>query len=264
MEGITMCKWHKLVAKTLATDPQDGVFDVGKYAVALTAMSINRVEQEKWGLPSLYSIDGFNPDEILKDEVQKHYRSSSSFLDKTEKELEQSLARQIDILRDALNNTDRCCDITSEGLNIYDNITSEGYKKTCCSPANPRENGPFLDASVVYLFKGYDTKQRARASGDLELITFEDLEALQNDPSVAQNDKNFIPLLDGVRQATEFFLSHDGVLEALDGSFKSSIAYIFSTAQADSQLGRGLKGPSDCIMCEGTKGRKGFLSQEHA
>lgn len=257
-----MCRWHKLVAKTLATDPQDGSFDVGKYAVALTAMGINRVEQEKWGLSDLYSIDGFNPEEILEEEMEESYRSSPSFLEMTESELKVYLDSQINVLRAALTNTAECFDISAEGLNIQDNITSEGYKKTCCSPPNPRENGPFLDASVVYLFKGYDTQERAHASGDLTLITFEELETLQNDPSVSENDRKYIPLLEGVRQATEFFMSHTNVREALDEAFRSSVAYIFATAESDRQLGKGLSGPSDCIMCEGTKGRQSSPSSE--
>ena len=56
-----MCRWHKLAAKEAATNPHTGEFNVGHYAVALTAMSQFRVEQDKWGLPQLFAIDGFNP-----------------------------------------------------------------------------------------------------------------------------------------------------------------------------------------------------------
>ncbi len=249
-----MCRWHKHAVKMAATDPVTGDFDVAKYAVGLTAMAMFRVEQTRWQMPELFQIDGFNPAEILTPETQAAFARSG--LERPMPEVEAALARSVETLRRALDETAGFCDLSKEGLNITDNITKDGYKKTCCASPNPRENGPFLDAAVVYLVKGYDDDQRSFASGPLTLIDAEDLLALENDLSVAEADRRHIPLLEGVRSAAGIFLARPGVTEALEEAFKASVAYIFQTAQDDLDHGRGLEGPSDCIMCEGALGRK--------
>lgn len=247
-----MCKWHKFSMKQAATDPKGGTFDVGRYAVGLTAMALFRVEQAQYKLPELFAIDGFNPEELVTPEAQAAFARSGLAQPGAKK----ALARDVAKLRTALAGTARACDMSKEGLNITDRVTADGYKKTCCAPADPRENGPFLDAAVVYLFKGYDDAARSYASGPLTLISAEELEALKTDPTVPEKDRAFIPLLEPLRAAVEHFIGQPEVKATMESAFRSSIAHIFQTAPDDIAQNRGLKGPSNCIMCEGAKGRK--------
>lgn len=249
-----MCRWHKHAVKQAATDPATGEFDVAKYAVGITAMAMYRIEQKQWDMAELFEVDGFNPEEVLTEAAQAAFTRSG--LAKPQADVEADLSAHIAKLREALDQLAASCDLTPEGLNITDRITKDGYKKTCCAPADPRENGPFLDAAVVNLFKGYDDEQRSFARGDLSLIDADELLALEDDETVAAHDRSHLPMLEGLRHATEIFLSQAGVKEALEETFKDSVAYIFQTAQDDLDNGRGLSGPSNCIMCEGAKGRK--------
>ena len=249
-----MCRWHKLAAKEAATNPITGEFNIGQYAVALTAMGLFRIEQRQWNMAELFEIDGFNPNEILQNGAWNAFQKSD--LQRRSHDAQRDLSISIAHMRHALEETGLSFNLAPEALDITDRITKDGYKKTCCAAPNPRENGPFLDAAVVYLAKGYDTADRSYASGRLSLITSEELEDLKNDPTVADNDRPFIPLLEGVRGATEFFLSQPNIMSALEQAFANSITLIFQTAEDDLKAGRGLDGPSDCIMCEGTKGRK--------
>lgn len=249
-----MCRWHKLAAKEAATNPQTGEFNVGQYAVALTAMGLLRVEQDKWGMADLFEIDGFNPKELLEDGIWQGFAQSP--YNKDLRTAQRDLALNITILRHALETTAQAFDLSPATLNIQDRITKDGYKKTCCAQPNPRENGPFLDAAVVYLAKGYDDTLRSYASGELALITADELEQLQDDPSVSEHDRRYIPVLEGLRSATEYFLALPDTRKALEGAFANSLTVIFQTAADDLAAGRGLEGPSDCIMCEGAKGRK--------
>lgn len=249
-----MCRWHKHAVKQAATDPVTGEFDLGKYALGLTAMALFRVEQTQWQMPELFEIDGFNPEELLTNDAKAAFARSG--LERPLDDIKTSLAANIDKIRAALDATAVRCDLTKEGLNITDNVTQDGYKKTCCAPPDPRENGPFMDAAVVNLFKGYDDAQRSYASGNLELIDADELLALQNDETVAEHDRAYISLLEGLRSATEIFLNQPGIKDVLEDTFKDSVAYICQTAQEDFDHGRGLSGPSNCIMCEGAKGRK--------
>ncbi|MGE4312918.1 MAG: hypothetical protein AB7E85_01440 [Pseudobdellovibrionaceae bacterium] len=251
-----MCRWHKVTAKHLATDPQTGAFDVGRFAIALTAMGVNRVEQNKWGLAGLYEIDGFNPEEILEPERLAVYQNAPFYEERDLDTILSDLQAHEEHLRAALDVTAACCDISKEGLGITDNVTADGYKKTCCAPANPRENGPFLDAAVVNLFKGYDKADRSHVSGELELVSFDELINMTDDETVAEHDRPYLRQLTGVLAATEHFMSQDGVKDSLDACFRHSVDFIFATAQSDLDNGLGLSGPSDCIMCEGAKGRK--------
>lgn len=252
-----MCKWHKMPAKDAATNTQTGEFNVGQYAVVLVAMGLSRIEQDKWKMPELFAIDGFNPEEVLQDNAVQAYKNSG--LDKPVSEAQRELSVHINHLRHALTETASVFDLSPDALNIKDRITKEGYKKTCCAKPDPRENGPFLDAAAVYLAKGYDDINRSYASKDLNLISAEELEGLKQDATVAEHDRKYIPLLEGVRGAAEYFLSLPNVVPALQGAFANTIAVIFETAEDDLKAGRGLEGPSNCIMCEGAKGRKPTL-----
>jgi hypothetical protein len=250
-----MCRWHKIAAKEAATNPQTGEFNVGQYAVALTAMGLLRVEQKKWKLDALFEIDGFNPREVLEKDAMQAFEQSG--LKKPLSDAQRDLSICVAHMRHALEKTAAAFDLSPEALNIKDRITKEGYKVTCCAAPNPRENGPFLDAAVVYLAKGYDDEaERDYASDILELISYEELEALKSDPTVAENDRAHIPHLEAVRSATEYFLAQPEMMDVLQHAFANTVAVIFETAEDDLKMGRGLEGPSDCIMCEGVKGRK--------
>lgn len=249
-----MCRWHKLAAKEAATNPLTGEFHVGQYAVALVAMSMFRIEQDQWRLGELFEIDGFNPEEILQQKQWAAFEESG--LNGQEHDAQRELDIQIAHMRHALAETALSFDLSQDALDIKDRIVKEGYKKTCCATPNPRENGPFLDAAVVYLVKGYDDDKRSYASGQLDLITADELYELQFDETVAEHDRPYIPMLEGVRSAAEYFITQPNIKDVLEKAFASSIAVIFQTAEDDLKAGRGLEGPSDCIMCEGSKGRK--------
>lgn len=250
-----MCRWHKHPMKMVATNPQTNEFDIGYYAIAITAMAMYRVEQKQWDLPELFEIDGFNPEEILTKNIQAAYKRSGLEPLSLE-ESEAKLIENSNKLRAALSKTATAYRLTKDDLNISDIVTKEGYKKTCCAPADPRENGPFLDAAVVYLFKGYDDESRSTAYNALSLISSEELEALAKDVNIPEKDRQYLPRLEAIRSAVQHFLEQDDVPELLEDTFRHSIVYIFQTAQSDFDNGLGLRGESNCIMCEGTKGRK--------
>ena len=249
-----MCRWHKHAMKQAATNPATGEFDAAKYAVGITAMALFRIEQNQFKMPEIFEIDGFNPEEVLTDEAKAAFERSG--LARPMAEIENKLAENVAKISAALDEVAHSVDVSMESFSIEDDVSIDGYKATCCAPADPRENGPFLDAAVVNLFKGYDDAQRSYASGALELISADELEALQNDSTIADHDKPYIPKLEPIRQATALFLDQPNMAELLEETFAYSIAYIFQTAQDDLDNGRGLTGPSNCIMCEGTKGRK--------
>ena len=96
-----MCRWHKLAAKDAATNSETGEFDAAKYAVALTAMGLFRVEQDRWGLKDLFEIDGFNPEEILTDGALAAYKKTP-MAGRDMAEVKASLAQNVEILRKAL------------------------------------------------------------------------------------------------------------------------------------------------------------------
>ena len=249
-----MCRWHKLAAKEAATNPVTGEFNVGQYAIALTAMGLFRVEQTQWNMAALFEIDGFNPNELVQKDSWQAFEQSG--LQKSPHDAQRDLSICIAHMRHALEETALSFDLSPEALDIKDRISKDGYKVTCCAAPNPRENGPFLDAAVVYLVKGYDNSDRSYASNDLELISSDELQDLRNDQSIAANDCQYIPSLEGIRGATEYFLSQPNMIQIMEKAFSNSIALIFQTAHDDIKAGRGLDGPSDCIMCEGAKGRK--------
>lgn len=249
-----MCRWHKLAAKEAATNLVTGEFNVGQYAVALTAMGLFRIEQTKWKMKPLFEIDGFNPTEVLDEKAWDAFEESG--LKKPTHDAERDLSIHIANMRHALEKTAKSYDLNPDALDIRDRITKNGYKTSCCAEPNPRENGPFLDAAVVYLAKGYDDKDRSYASESLDLISADELDALKTDTAIPEQDQQYIPILEGVRGATEYFLAQPHISRTLEGAFTNSIALIFQTAEDDLKAGRGLEGPSDCIMCEGAKGRK--------
>jgi hypothetical protein len=248
-----MCRWHKHVAKIVATDPVTGEFNVGFYAVGLTAMALFRIEQKRFNMPELFSIDGFNPREILTEKAVNSYERSG--LKKSADEAEIIIESMCQKIRSGLIETNKIFQLNKEYLSLPDIVTKDGYKKTCCSVANPRENGPFLDAAVVYLFKGYNDINRSIAEKSLQLISSDELAALVEDHSIPERVLPYIQMLESIRLATEIFLKQPDMMEFLENAFVGSIVYIFETAESDLQNNLGIDGHSNCIMCEGNKGR---------
>lgn len=246
-----MCNWHKYAIREAATDPKTGAFDVAKYALGLTLIASQRIEQDRWHISALYETDGFNPAELVTDKAQAAFAASG--LTEPLEDAKAALTRDIDALRDLLTLCADACDLTPAGLNIPHpcHITKAGYKKTCCAEPDPRDNGPFLNTAVVYLYQGYDDAARKYASGDLALIGAEDLAALQGDTALPAESRKFFPLLEGLRAAAEYALERPGTRDLLQDTFRHSIAYLFLTAPADVAAQKGLSGPSHCAMCQG-------------
>lgn len=241
-----MCNWHKYAIREAATDPATGQFDPAKYALGVTLMAGLRIEQERWHLPALYEIDGFNPEELLTPEAQAAFAASG--LGETLEDAKSALDRDIEALRALMT---ECVDGGSR-LHIpdHDHITKEGYKQTCCAPPDPRDNGPFLNAAVVYLYKGYDDAARSYASGDLTLLGAEELKALPSDPSVPEKDRPWLSALEELRATVGDALDRPGVKALLEDTFRHSVSYLFLTAQSDLEAHKGLSSPSHCVMCQ--------------
>ena len=221
-----MCKFHKDVARDIATDDSTGAFDAGRYAVALTAMALFRIEQY---MPVMHGCSGFNPDTMLTESAKHAFAESG--LERPQKTINAFRNRNIDTLREAMDVTAQSCDLSLPGLNIRDILTKEGYKASCCAKADPMENGPFLDEAVVELFEGYDDVNKTWATKNLSLI--------------ATAHK---PEYEAIRTAVEHFVSQPRIHETLKRMFEHSVASIFQNAQGvkDAGLGHDREG---CVMC---------------
>lgn len=230
-----MCKFHKDVAKDIATDTKTGAFDAGKYAVALTAMAHFRIEQY---MPSMFGCDGFVPAEMATAEAQKAIADSGL------RSCPHAMARyrdtHIEALRAAMADTASVFSLTQKDLNIAPGeITKDGYKATCCAQPDPTVNGPFMDYAVVYLFDGYDDAQKTYVSGTLSLM--------EDAPQ---------PQYEAIRMATAHFVAHPGVMETLKQMFEDSLVKIFKAAPADLEQGRGFKQTKGCVMCHDDERRE--------
>ena len=223
-----MCKFHKDVARDIATDPVTGDFNAGHYAVAMLAMGHFRMEQY---MPEMYHADGFVPAELATE-------TAAAALERTKlRSCPHAMQRYHDevmpAIREAMANTDAVFDLSHEGLSIKPGeITKDGFKATCCATPDPTINGPFMDYAVVYLFDGYDDAEKTMATGKLTL--------LEESPS---------PQHEGIRMATEYFIAHDGILPALQQLFEDTVVKIFKDAPAAVAEGRGYQETKGCIMC---------------
>lgn len=221
-----MCKFHKDVARDIATDPLSGAFDAGKYSVALVAMAKFRIEQY---MPAMHSIDGFVPEQMITDEARDALAQSG--LQKTTAEITDYRNAHIDGLRAAIARTADVIDLSMRGLNIPDIITEKGYQHCARMKPDPTQNGPFLDEAVVELFEGYDDADKTWARGTLELV-----------------EQAHKPAFEAIRLATEHFLSQPDVVPVLKAMFENSLVTIFQSAHDDHENGRGLA-TKGCVMC---------------
>ena len=231
-----MCKFHKDVAKDIATDSNTGDFDAGKYAVALTAMAHFRIEQY---MPSMFGCDGFIPAEMATQEAQQALDESD--LRGCPHAIQKFRDDNIKAMREAMDETASVFRLTHEDLNITPGeITKDGYKATCCAAPDPTINGPFMDHAVVYLFDGYDDDAKTYAGKDT-------LALLDEAPS---------PEYEAIRMATEYFISKPDVKETLKQMFEDSLVTIFKEAPSDLEAGRGYEQTAGCVMCHDDERRE--------
>jgi hypothetical protein len=219
-----MCKFHKDVARDIATNPATGAFDAGRYCVALLAIAHFRTEQY---MPSMFSNDGFKPSTLQTPEAIKALTDAG--IRKPLEEAQDYLKTNVGKLRDAMNLTAKSCDLTVYGLNIPDTITKNGYQH--CESMGPdiTKNGPFMDEALVQLFTGYDDDTKTWAKGPLTLLK----EAHK-------------PQYEAIRQAAEFFISQPGVKETMKGMFENSLVRTFEEARIDGGVDLKTDG---CVMC---------------
>jgi len=220
-----MCKFHKDVAKDIATNPVTGEFNPGQYAVALVAMAKFRIEQY---MPPMHGCDGFVPSQMTSPVALQALTDSK--LVKPLTDFTAYRDANIAQVRAAMAATAQTFDLSLSALNTQDRITKEGYKKTCCADPDPTKNGPFLDEAVVDLFEGYD--RPGYVSGDLSLL------------KTAHK-----PQFEPIRAATEHFMAQPGVDAILKQMFENSLASVFINAKDDLAAGRGHDKTDGCVMC---------------
>lgn len=220
-----MCKFHKDVARDIATDPVTGEFNAGRYSVALVAMAKFRIEQY---MPAMYACDGFVPALMRTDEAVQALDQAG--IKKSLADVQAYRDSHIDAMRAAMDETARNFDLSLKGLNVPDMITKDGYQHCAKMKPDPTQNGPFLDEAVVELFEGYDDVEKTWARQALHVT------------SVAHK-----PEFEAIRAATEHFLSQPDVTPVLKAMFENSLVKIFETARLD-ENDPGLE-TDGCVMC---------------
>ena len=133
-----MCKFHKDVAREIATDPVHGTFDPARYAVALVAMAQFRIEQY---MPSMFGTDGYSKYALASD------RGVAAFAGSGLAGREKNYPPGMDELRRAL----------PQGLSL----------KALNLPKNPVRDVGFLDEATVELFENYTAP--GYAAGELRI-----------------------------------------------------------------------------------------------
>ena len=219
-----MCKFHKDVARDIATDSTTSVFDAGRYAVALVAMAKFRIEQY---MPAMYASDGFVPSLMRTPEAVKALDDSG--IRKPLSEVQAFRDAHIDAMRRAMDDTAARYDLSLPALNIGDTITEKGYQHCAKMAPDPTKNGPFLDEAVVELFEGYDDAEKAWARHNLDVV------------AVAHK-----PEFEPIRAATAHFLSQPGVVDTLKTMFENSLVKIFEEARDENAVDLETDG---CVMC---------------
>ncbi|MBU0858798.1 MAG: hypothetical protein KJ667_02570 [Alphaproteobacteria bacterium] len=222
-----MCKFHKDVARAVATHPVTNEFDAGRYAIGLLAMASFRIEQY---MPAMHGVDGFVPAQMATPEAQESFAASG--LQKPAKDIESYRISHIGTLQRAMDVTGESFDLSLTGLNIPDIITRSGYKHCAKMDPDPTKNGPFMDEAIVELFEGYDDPEKTWATGELTLA------------NTAHK-----PEYEALRKAAAHFMMQPAVAEILRQMFEDSVAEVFSNAQQDLEAGRGFEETDGCVMC---------------
>ena len=221
-----MCKFHKDVARDIATNPLTGEFDPGRYCVALLAMAKYRTEQH---MPAMWSVDGFEPGKMITDEAKAALDGSG--IKKPIAECDAFRDANIGALQTAMDLTAKSCDVTLAGLNVPDIITRDGWQHCPAMKPDITKNGPFMDEALVQLYAGYDDEKKTWARGTLTLV-----------------DEAHKPQFEAIRMAAEHFVSQPGVELTLRQMFANALSKIFQQAQAEFDAGHTLK-TDGCIMC---------------
>lgn len=227
MEKNTMCKFHKDIARSIATDPVTDEFDAGKFAVALVAMAKFRIEQY---MPAMHGCDGFVPAQMVTETAIAALAASGLKADNAT--IDNYHNDHIGTLRAAIDNVAAQQDLSLAALNIPDNITRGGYKHCAKMDADPTKAGPFLDEAVVQLFDGYDDAGKTWARDELHLK--------------ASAHK---PEFENLRAAAAAFMAQPEIVPILHRMFEHSLIRIFGNAQADLAAGNGLDQTDGCVMC---------------
>lgn len=121
-----MCKFHKDVARQIATHPVNGAFDPAAYSVALVAMAKFRIEQY---MPSMFGTDGYSKYALASEKGRAAF-AASGLADRLG-----AAPDNMTVLRDAMPQN-----LSLTGLNL---------------PNNPVRDGGFLDEATVELFENY-------------------------------------------------------------------------------------------------------------
>ena len=260
-----MCKFHKDLARAVATNPDTGEFHAGHYAVALVGM-FPRLEEY---IPDMFGCDGFVPKHMAGQEVQDmlntaeklhdyvyHADGSLKSLEEVRTAEETFREDHLGFLRAAMLEIAAKHDLSEEGLNFPDfkKQTSTGYKATCCADPDPRENGPFLSVAIVHSYEGYRDEKIPMVAfgeewdGDPEYYAERPLTIKDTapNPDVAGiNGYNLQPVMD----ATRDYHAIDGVREVIEEMFCHAVTRIFRSAPDDLANGIGFNESFGCAMC---------------
>jgi hypothetical protein len=222
-----MCKFHKDVAREIATNPITNKFEPGIFAIGLLAMASFRIEQH---MPEMFGCDGFIPSQMTTDTAVKSFEKSGLSTDIPA--MEQYFSDNIDFVRNAMRRVTQNKDISLDAMNISDLLVKDGYKATQESTPDMTQAGPFMDEAVVQLFDGYEDAEKTYASGPLKLLT-----------------KAHKPEFETLRTITDEFLKQPGVRDVLNKMFENALSTIFINAKNDVELGLGMTKTNGCVMC---------------
>ena len=260
-----MCKFHKDLARAIATNPDTGDFDAGHYAVALVGM-FPRLEEY---VPEMFGCDGFVPKQMAGEDVQGFLENSERLreyvfnADGSAKSLndvrqaeETYREDHLGFLRAAMLEIASKHDLSEEGLQFpeYKKHVQAGYKATCCADPDPRQNGPFLDVAVVHSYDGYKAEQVVMGEfgedwdGEREYFAERPLTIRPDVPSASDPEiggYNLEPVMDAVRD----YHAIDGVREVIEEMFCHAVTRIFRSAPDDLEKGIGFSETYGCAMC---------------
>lgn len=236
-----MCKFHKDIARAIATDAATNQFDPALYSVALVVMAKYRIEQH---MPEMFGCDGYSAYQMATPQAQGAFARSG--LTVPQAEIDTYHAAHINDLRRAIVDATRGLPVSIKGLNL---------------PKNPVKDVRFLDEATVELFDGpgYYTKHNQQSKGKPDGAVMGYV-ADEINLTASAHDPKFEP----IRQAAAAFLAYEGVETVLEQMFKHSLASKFQAApdqvnptllRAYNALPNGLRSAfKTCASCMGGAG----------
>ena len=200
-----MCKFHKDVARAIATDPVSGQFDPSLYSVSLLVMAKYRIEQY---MPAMFGCDGYSNYQMATPQAQAAFDQSGLAA-----AANGASSADIAAMRDALLVATAGMDLSRAALHL---------------PKNPVKDTRFLDEATVELFDGpgYYTKANIMRKGQPP----EGTPMGYVDDEIAFLDAAHKPAFEPIRAAATAFLAQPGVDVTLTKLFKESLAEKFSAA----------------------------------